>query len=299
MKPLCVLMILFALSWMGADAQQNGAPLPLPSPTPAATPNTNNGAVTKKEAGNVNADLIAARADTKDHRYADSEALMVKDTQENPNLVLPWIELALAQSGLEQYDKAEQSFKIALGIDAATVAKAHDDDYYQRADAQGVVAPTATRQTRNTNFEGTVITGNQRTPDVLGTAYAGLGEIYIHQRKFDEGKQAFDTAVKDNPTEAALYRRNETIFFFKAGDADDQLASAEEAIQIDPTRAMLYYFKGQALVSKASVDAKTQKIILPPGCTEAYQKYLQLEPNGPYSADAKGVLTAAGVPLKK
>jgi hypothetical protein len=39
-------------------------------------------------------------------------------------------------------------------------------------------------------------------------------------------------------------------------------------------------------------------MILPAGCTEAYQKYLELEPNGPYSADAKGVLTAAGLPLK-
>lgn len=296
---LFVPMTLLVLSLTAANAQQNTAPQPLPTPTPAATPDTNHGAATKKEARNVNADLIAARAATKDHRYADAEALMVKDTQENPDLVLPWIELALAQNGLEQYDKAEKSFKIALGIDPATVAKEHDDDFYERADAQGVVAPTATRQTRNTNFEGTVITGNQRTPDVLGTAYAGLGEIYIHDRKFDEGKQAFDTAVKDNPTEAALYRRNETIFFFKAGDADDQLAAADAAIQIDPTRAMLYYFKGQALVSKASVDPKTQKIVLPPGCAEAYQKYLQLEPNGPYSADAKGVLTAAGVAPKK
>lgn len=299
MKPLCAITILLALSWFRASAQQNTAPLPLPTPAPAATPNTNNGAVTKKEAGDLNADLIAARAATKDHRYADAEALMVKATQENPNLVLPWIELGLAQSGLEEYDKAENSFKIALGIDPATVAKAHDDDYYQRADAQGVVAPTATRQTRNTNFEGTVITGNQRTPDVLGTAYASLGEIYIRKHRPDEAKQAFDTAVKDNPADAALYRRNETIFFFKTGDADDQLAAADQAIAIDPTRAMLYYFKGQALVSKAAVDAKTQKIILPAGCAEAYQKYLQLEPNGPYSADAKGVLAAAGVPLKK
>ena len=45
---------------------------------------------------------------------------------------------------------------------------------------------------------------------------------------------------------------------------------------------------------KAQVDAKG-KMVLPPGCAEAYQKYLQLDPKGPYSADAKGVLTAAGV----
>jgi hypothetical protein len=39
-------------------------------------------------------------------------------------------------------------------------------------------------------------------------------------------------------------------------------------------------------------------MVLPPGCADAYQKYLELDPNGPYSADAKGVLTAAGLPLK-
>jgi len=56
----------------------------------------------------------------------------------------------------------------------------------------------------------------------------------------------------------------------------------------------------QAMVGKATSDAKTGKIILPPGCAEAYQKYLQLEPNGQFSADAKGVLAAAGIqPGKK
>lgn len=298
MKLSCALLVLFALLLTCADAQQNGAPLPLPAPTPAGTPQTDAGAATKKEAGNVNVDLVAARAATKDHRYADAEALMQKDTQANPNLVLPWIELGLAQMGMEEYEKAENSFKIALGIDPRSVAQAHNEDFYQKADAPGIVAPGATRASRNTNAEGVVVTGDKRTPDVLGTAYASLGEIYIHQKKFDEAKQAFDTAVKDNPTEAGLYRRNETIFFFKAGDADDQLAAAEQAIAIDPTRAMLYYFKGQALVSKASMDPRTQKIVLQPGCAEAYQKYLQLEPNGPYSADAKGVLTAAGVMVK-
>jgi len=33
-------------------------------------------------------------------------------------------------------------------------------------------------------------------------------------------------------------------------------------------------------------------MILPPGCAEAYQKYLQLDPKGQFSADAKGVLAS-------
>ena len=130
----------------------------------------------------------------------------------------------------------------------------------------------------------------------MGTSYASLGEIYIRQGKVTEGENAFDMAVKANPVEAALYRRNEMIFFFQTGRSDEQLKAADEAIAVDPTRAMLYYFKGQALVGKATVDPKTQKIVLPPGCGEAYQKYLALEPTGQFSADAKSVLAAVGVP---
>lgn len=297
MRHSTVLVFFAALSLTPGFSQQNSAPLPLPAPAPADVPHTDTGNVTRKESENVNADLIAARAATKEHRYGDSEALMKKVTASNPDLVLPWIELGLAQMGLEESDKAESSFKVALGIDPASVARAHDQDFYQQADAPGVVAPGATRASRIT--EGSVVSNGQtRTPDVLGTAYASLGEIYIHQKKFAEAKQAFDTAVKDYPAGAALYRSNERIFFFKAGDADDQLAAADEAIALDPARAMPYCFKGLALVSKATVDPKTQKIALPTGCAEAYQKYLQLEPNGQFSADAKGILAASGTPSR-
>ena len=44
----------------------------------------------------------------------------------------------------------------------------------------------------------------------------------------------------------------------------------------------------------ATVDPKTSKIVLPPGCADAYQKYLELDPNGPLAADAKSVLEQAG-----
>jgi hypothetical protein len=59
----------------------------------------------------------------------------------------------------------------------------------------------------------------------------------------------------------------------------------------------MYYFKAQALVSKATMDPATQKMVLPPGCADAYAKYLQLDPSGPYSADAKSILGAAGIPV--
>jgi hypothetical protein len=34
-------------------------------------------------------------------------------------------------------------------------------------------------------------------------------------------------------------------------------------------------------------------MILPPGCEEAYQKYLELAPTGRFAADVKGILAEA------
>jgi len=246
---------------------------------------------------NVNAAVVAARAATKDQHYADAEALMLKVTTAQPRLVVPWAELGLAQLGLKKYSDAENDFKTALGIDEASLKREHAEDFYQPVDAKSAVAPAATRTTGN-NVGHTVSTGQKRPPELLGPTYASLGEVYIREGKISEGQAAFDTAAKEFPADAAHYRRNETILFFQLGNADAQLDAADKAIALDPGRAMLYYFKGQALVGKASIDPKTQKMALPNGCAEAYQKYLELEPSGQFSADAKGVLTAAGIPLK-
>jgi tetratricopeptide (TPR) repeat protein len=251
----------------------------------------------KKDSGSLNATIVAARKATAEKRFADSEALMSKVTQEDPKLVLPWVELGLAQLGLKKYPEAEISFKTALGLDARSLELAHTDDFYQSNNKPGVVAPTATRNARNT-VDSTVSNAQSRTPDIKGVSWASLGEIYIHDGKVKEAEEAFDNAVASFPPQAALYRRNETILFFQVGNSEAQFAAAEQAIALDPTRAALYYFKGQALVSKATVDPTTQKMVLPPGCADAYQKYLELDPNGPYSADAKGVLTGAGISLK-
>ena len=78
------------------------------------------------------------------------------------------------------------------------------------------------------------------------------------------------------------------------------MAAADAAIKIDPKNPLPYYLKGQGLVQKATVDAKTGKYNLPDGCAEAYQMYLQLAPTGQFAAEVKGILAqAAGVKAPK
>lgn len=250
--------------------------------------------LTKESPEKVNADLVAARAATKDKRFADSEALMKPITESQPDLVLPWIELGQAQIALKKYTEAEYSFKKALGI-APVTKNAAGGGFYQPASGPGAVAPDATRGSRNTLNGGTVTNGEDRSPEIQGVAWSSLGQIYALTNRPADAQAAFDNAVKIYPREAALYRGNETIFFFQAGNSAAQFDAAQKAIALDPSRAILYYFKGQAMVSNATVDPRTQKTVLPPGCAEAYEKYLQLDPKGQFANDARGILTAAGI----
>lgn len=232
----------------------------------------------------VNADLVTARADNKDKRFEDAEALMLKATASRPELLYPRLELAAAQLGLKKYDEAEASFKIVLGLDPASQKLGSSGGFYG-------TDGTETHASRNV-AGGSVVVNPESTPEVQGIAWSGLGQIYIHANKTADAKSAFDQAAKVDPKSAALYRLNETIFFFQAGSAAAQVDAANKALALDPNRARLYYFKAQGLMAQATVDPKSQKIILPPGCADAYRKYLALRPAGQFANDAKTVLAA-------
>jgi tetratricopeptide (TPR) repeat protein len=200
-------------------------------------------------------DVTAKENEIKTAKYTEVVTLMTKDTQLRPQESVLWAYLGQGQMGLKKYDEAETSYKKALEIDAAS---------------------------------------KKPRPDIEGLANAGLGEIYVRTNKADQAAAAYDAAAKADPTKAAFYYKNEAVIFSQAGNTDAQTAAAEKAITANPNDPIPYYLKGQSLIAKATVDPKTSKIVLPPGCGEAYEKYLELDPNGPYSADVKGILQSAG-----
>jgi tetratricopeptide (TPR) repeat protein len=195
-------------------------------------------------------DIDAKEAEIKKAKYTDIETLMLKDTAAKPDASVLWAQLGLGQIGLAKYDEAEPTFKKVLDLESVS---------------------------------------KKPNPGIQGAANAGLGEIYARAGKVPEANAAYDAAAKVNPTQAGFYLKNEAVIFSKAGNADAQVAAADEAIKIDPNQAILYYLKGQGLIVKATVDA-SGKYVLPEGCAAAYQKYLELAPNGLFAADAKGIL---------
>lgn len=212
-------------------------------------------AVQELGASAAKAAVDAKEADIKKAQYTDIETMMSKDTPLRPDEPILWAYLGQAQYGLKEYDQAVTSYQKAIAVDA---------------------------------------TAKKSRPDVVAMSHAGLGEVYAQQGKVAEADAECDAAAKADPTKAASCLKNEAVVYFYSGNADAQVASANKAIAANPNDAVLYYLKGQGLVQKATFDAKTQKIVLPPGCQEAYEKYLELAPDGAYSADVKGILQQAG-----
>jgi tetratricopeptide (TPR) repeat protein len=205
---------------------------------------------------NLNADLATARQDIKDKKFDDAATLMQKDTAAKPDAAVLWVELAIAQNGQKKYDDAITSAKKAIETNAAS---------------------------------------KKPSPEIEGAANNTLGEAYAGKNQIPDATAAYDAAAKAQPAQAGMFYSNEAIVLAKSGaNADAVVAAADKAIAADPNKPVPYYLKGQALIAKATVDPKTNKIVAPPGCEEAYQKYLQLDPNGPMAADAKNILAQIG-----
>ena len=208
---------------------------------------------------NLNADLIKARQDNKDKNYTEADSLMTRDTGAKPDAAVLWVELGIAQKGEKKYTEAATSLQKAIDLDKAS---------------------------------------KKPNPDLQSAAGDSLGEALALAGKIPEAQAAYDAAAQADPKSAAVRYGNEAIIMDRVGNIDATVAAADKAIAADPSKPIPYYLKGKALINKATVDPKTNKIVAPPGCAEAYQKYLELAPDGPFAADAKSVLTEMGTTVK-
>ena len=71
----------------------------------------------------------------------------------------------------------------------------------------------------------------------------------------------------------------------------------QEPLRPIPTKPLAYYWKGINLIGKATVG-KDNKMTAPDGTAEAFQKYLELDPNGPMAQTAKDMLATIGATVE-
>ncbi len=211
--------------------------------------------------------------------YDAAITAMQQATAAKPDEGILWITLGDAQLGAA--DAAAKAAKAAGTSSDPAVAQKYNDA--AASYKKGVDLNAASKKP---------------SPEAAAAGYNQLGQAYAKMGNAKDSADAYEMAAKAMPAQAAMYYFNEAATLYNAGKLPEAEAAADKAIAADPKKADAYYIKGQALIPQATVDPKTNKIVAPPGCVEAYQTYLELAPDGPHAADVKGVLEGIGAQVK-
>ena len=219
----------------------------------------------------LNEKLATSRDDMKTGNYDGAIQAMTEATQIDPHRDILWATLADANRGSasKQTDVSEKNKRYEAAIDD-----------YQKAITEKQAAAQAGEKDPNLNQH-------------LASYYNNLADAQGKAGKADDAIKSYTQAATLDPAGAGTYYFNLGAILTNANKSDDAVQAFDKAIAADPTKAAAYYWKGVNLVAKATTD-KNGKVVPAPGTEEALNKYLELDPNGPYAEGAKGMLQYIG-----
>lgn len=228
----------------------------------------------------VNKTLIQGRADEKAGKPDAAVAELQPLTAQRPNEPIIWA--ALGEAQLASADAART---------AAITAKTPPND-------PAIVQKYTDSATSYQKALDLNTASKKPDPSLAFTCFLNEGQALGRSGKIDEAATAYENAAKADPTKAGVAFYNEAAVYFNANKLKEANDTADKAIAADPKRADAYYIKASALIPDAKLDNATKKFVLPAGCLEAYQEYLELDPTGRHAQDVKELLANLGQPQK-
>ncbi|HZQ92554.1 MAG TPA: tetratricopeptide repeat protein [Terriglobales bacterium] len=255
-------VINFKLNELAAQQQQNAQAQMTPEQKAQQE------AVQKENAkvGNLNNLLAGAKAAKEAGNLDQAITLMQQATQADPNRDLLWGAL-----GGYQLDAAKKATDTA----ARNAIYASAAESFQKAIALCGANPSS------------------RSCQGLGGYHNNYGQALANSGKTDEAIAEYNAAAQVDPAGAAQYYYNLGAVLTNHGKVDEANAAFDKAIAADPNKAEAYYQKGVNLLGKATID-KDGKMVAPPEAAKSIEKYLELQPQGPFAADAKTLLDSMG-----
>jgi Tfp pilus assembly protein PilF len=118
-----------------------------------------------------------------------------------------------------------------------------------------------------------------------------LGTLLVRSGQVQEGVRHIERAAQLDPERAATYHFNVGAALLNADRARDAVGHFRSALRSDPTFAVAHFFLGVALVRNAAAAEPARAA---PGSVEAFQRYLQLAPDGEYAERARDYLKRLG-----
>lgn len=135
--------------------------------------------------------------------------------------------------------------------------------------------------------------------------YNNLGNVLARAGKIEEARTAYTKSAELDPAKAATAWRNFGISLYNANRGGDAIEPLQKSAELDPKSAQTWYLLGACLVYKMTIKKVGDKDVpeFAPGTVEAYQKALELDPNGPFGQQAKEGLAqlqqmAPGIDIK-
>jgi Flp pilus assembly protein TadD len=119
--------------------------------------------------------------------------------------------------------------------------------------------------------------------------YNNLGNVLARAGKIEEARAAYTKSAELDPAKAATAWRNFGISLYNANRGGDAIEPLQKSAELDPKSAQTWYLLGACLVYKMTVKKVGDKDVpeFAPGTIEAYQKAVELDPNGPFGQQAK------------
>lgn len=132
-----------------------------------------------------------------------------------------------------------------------------------------------------------------------GAHHNNLGTLLVSAGRLPEALEHFRRAAQLDPDRAASYQFNLGAALLNAGRPEEAVPPLQQAIRSDPTLAVAHFFLGVALFRTSPRQPSAEapnRVAGRPGTEAAFQRYLQLEPEGEYAPAARDYLEQLGVP---
>jgi len=145
----------------------------------------------------------------------------------------------------------------------------------------------------------------QKPPDaskVLASFYNNLGKAEAQNGKTDDAVKAYNQAAQLDPAGAGMYYYNLGAILTNANTKNDSEMRKAAAQAFDKAIAADPN-RADAYYWKGTnlIGAATlqgDKMVAPEGTAEAFQKYLELQPTGPHAEEAKAMLQGLGATVE-
>lgn len=186
---------------------------------------------------------------------------------------------------LKDFAIAVQHFKEAAEID-----EKQDVIWGNMAEALSGLVLTKVGEERERVGEEALAAYNQAISLKPDPAYHNnMGLLLIRLQRVEEGSAELERAAEMAPENAGTYYFNLGATMVNTGNTERAIAAFKKATEVQPDFANAYYQLATVLVGTAQMK-EDGSVVPAPGTVEAYQKYLDLEPQGPYAASAQAMV---------